>query len=253
MKDDRTEKDPAVLFYTSDFLTGTSFFNDEQRGQYIRLLCEQHQIGHIPDSHMLNICKSYDSPVFSKFIKDPEGKWYNVRMESEIEKRRSYCESRRKNKMHDKHMSGHMTRHMSGHMENENENINIKEDKRIVKERRGFVKPTIEQVKAYCTERNNSVNPEKWMNHYEANGWMVGKNKMSDWKASVRTWENSTINDGTPKKIAAPKRVVTKKCWKCERIFTTDNESQNFCPECFKVVRAEQETKMKEIVRKAGK
>lgn len=53
-----------------------------------------------------------------------------------------------------------------------------------------FVPPTLDEVKNYCTERNNNVNAEKWMNFYESKGWMVGKNKMKDWKAAVRTWED---------------------------------------------------------------
>lgn len=54
-----------------------------------------------------------------------------------------------------------------------------------------FIKPTLQKIQSYCQERRNSVNPEKWLNHYESNGWKVGKNPMKDWKAAVRTWENS--------------------------------------------------------------
>jgi hypothetical protein len=56
---------------------------------------------------------------------------------------------------------------------------------------RRFNPPTIEDVKSYCLERKNSVDAEKWFNHYTANGWMVGRNKMKDWKAAVRTWEKT--------------------------------------------------------------
>lgn len=52
-----------------------------------------------------------------------------------------------------------------------------------------FVSPTLEEVKAYCTERGKGADPQKWIDHYIANGWMVGKTKMKDWKAAVRTWE----------------------------------------------------------------
>lgn len=52
-----------------------------------------------------------------------------------------------------------------------------------------FTPPPIEDVRAYCLERNKGVDPDRWYNHYTANGWMVGKNKMKDWKAAVRTWE----------------------------------------------------------------
>jgi hypothetical protein len=44
-------------------------------------------------------------------------------------------------------------------------------------------------VRLYCLERKNTVDPIKWFNFYEAKGWMIGKNKMKDWKAAVRTWE----------------------------------------------------------------
>lgn len=53
-----------------------------------------------------------------------------------------------------------------------------------------FKKPTIEEIKSYCTSRGNSVNPNLFYDYYESNGWQVGKNKMKDWKAAVRTWEN---------------------------------------------------------------
>jgi hypothetical protein len=52
-------------------------------------------------------------------------------------------------------------------------------------------RPTLEQVKAYCLERQNTVDPEKWFNHYSANGWKVGRNPMRDWRAAVRTWEQA--------------------------------------------------------------
>ena len=53
-----------------------------------------------------------------------------------------------------------------------------------------FIPPTLQEVKAYCQERNNGVNPEKWHDFYTSKNWYIGKNKMVDWKAAVRTWEN---------------------------------------------------------------
>ena len=52
-----------------------------------------------------------------------------------------------------------------------------------------FTKPTIEEVQAYCRERGNSVDANRFVDYYEANGWKVGKNPMKDWKATVRNWE----------------------------------------------------------------
>ena len=52
-----------------------------------------------------------------------------------------------------------------------------------------FTPPTVDEVRAYCQERGNCVNPQRFVDYYSSNGWMVGKNKMKDWKAAVRTWE----------------------------------------------------------------
>lgn len=52
-----------------------------------------------------------------------------------------------------------------------------------------FVPPTVEEVRAYCKERKNRVDPEKFVAFYSAKGWMIGKNKMKDWKQAVITWE----------------------------------------------------------------
>jgi len=57
-----------------------------------------------------------------------------------------------------------------------------------------FVPPTIEEVRDYCRERNNLVDPEKFIDYYSSNGWMVGKHKMVDWKAAVRTWEKNNYS-----------------------------------------------------------
>ena len=60
--------------------------------------------------------------------------------------------------------------------------------------RKRFIPPTIEDVKAYCVERKNNVDAQRFVDYYESNGWMVGRNKMKDWKAAVRTWEKTDNN-----------------------------------------------------------
>ena len=54
-----------------------------------------------------------------------------------------------------------------------------------------FTPPDVNMVRDYCIERNNSVDPQSFVDFYTAKGWMVGKNKMKDWKAAVRTWERN--------------------------------------------------------------
>lgn len=65
------------------------------------------------------------------------------------------------------------------------------------KEPKKTTKPTLQEIQAYCQERKNTVNAEKFLDYYQANGWKVGKNSMKDWKAAVRTWEKNekTTND----------------------------------------------------------
>ena len=52
-----------------------------------------------------------------------------------------------------------------------------------------FVPPTVEEVREYCEERHNSIDPECFVDFYSSKGWMIGKNHMKDWKSAVRTWE----------------------------------------------------------------
>ena len=92
---------------------------------------------------------------------------------------------------------------------NVNENVDVDENVNVdnIKEsggkippqtsRKKFIKPTVEEVRNYCIERKNNVNPEKFIDFYEAKDWYIGKNKMKDWKAAVRTWEGRNSNGYT--------------------------------------------------------
>lgn len=66
-----------------------------------------------------------------------------------------------------------------------------------------FTPPTLAQVRDYCLERGNGVDPERFCDYYTSNGWMVGKNKMKDWQAAVRSWERKTqTTTSQPKSFA---------------------------------------------------
>lgn len=72
-----------------------------------------------------------------------------------------------------------------------------------------FKKPTVEEVQAYCEERGNSVDPTRFLDFYESNGWRVGKNPMKSWQAAVRTWErNGGRTEGQVQKRAPPPEPV---------------------------------------------
>jgi uncharacterized phage protein (TIGR02220 family) len=121
--------------------------NYAQKGKYIQLLCLQHQDGHLSEDDMIEVCGGFDDKIFSKFVKDDDGKYYNERMEAESIKRRRFVESRQKNfskNDNEHHMDHHTNIHMDAHMgsrkadhtevrmENENRNENINDIKDII-------------------------------------------------------------------------------------------------------------------------
>lgn len=73
-----------------------------------------------------------------------------------------------------------------------------------------FVPPTVEEVRAYCRERSNTVDAERFVDFYSAKGWMVGKNKMKDWKACVRTWEKRQEGESHGKRDIAEEDGICK-------------------------------------------
>ena len=77
-------------------------------------------------------------------------------------------------------------------------NTNTKQILKETKRAHVFIKPTLEEIAQYCQERGNKVDPQKFLDHYDSNGWRVGKNPMKDWRAAVRTWEGRDYD--TPKR-----------------------------------------------------
>lgn len=76
-----------------------------------------------------------------------------------------------------------------------------------------FKKPTLEDIKNYCEERNNNVNPEQFFDFYETNGWIQGKNKkIKDWKACVRTWEKNHKSEHKETRYEREKRILEEMC-----------------------------------------
>lgn len=180
--------------------------NMEQKGKYITLLCLQHNKGKLTEKDMLSICGSYDADVFAKFTKDEEGYFFNERLSIEIQKRKAYSESRRNNRI--KKDVSNISKTYVSHMENENENINenINKDEIVIEDanekkttRKKFVKPDENDVYNLMGELNakggSFLSEDKlvtfartFMDHYEANGWIVGKTHMKDWQSTVRNW-----------------------------------------------------------------
>jgi uncharacterized protein YdaU (DUF1376 family) len=148
-------KDPAFLFYTGDFQTGTQFFTDEQVGKYVRLLLAQHQHGHLHEKHMLQICKTHDKDIFNKFLVDKDGLFYNKRLEDELVKRKSYSKSRAENRK-----KKNICNSYDSDMENKNSISNIQLVKHDENEQKfkpsGNFKTQGEELFAYRTAKSGN-------------------------------------------------------------------------------------------------
>ena len=183
-------KDPAFLFYSQDFITGTQFFTDEQLGKYIRLLCAQHQHGHLSEVQVNYICRTLDPTIMKKFKQDTDGLFFNERLDNEIKKRKSFCNSRRENitkryKEKESYISSTCVDHMYIHMENENENENIN--------RKGGVgeKPKwAENFKNFNPEIKYAFESEKFGAMWDY--WLKYKRERKD-KKYTTTGEQATI------------------------------------------------------------
>ena len=92
-----------------------------------------------------------------------------------------------------------------------------------------FQKPSLEDVRAYCVSRANSVDPERFVNFYESNGWRVGKNPMRDWRAAVRTWEKREAGEAeTPRRRRETRResVFEHNLRVMDEMFGTDHHAR---------------------------
>lgn len=104
----------------------------------------------------------------------------------------------------DKILKGSSKNFEGGIQKNLKDNITFNNTINISKK---FTPPTLEEVKEYCKERNNTVDAETFVDFYQSKGWLVGKNQMKDWKAAVRTWERNRQNKVTPITPSKPQSI----------------------------------------------
>jgi uncharacterized protein YdaU (DUF1376 family) len=171
-------KDPAFLFYSSDFLSGTMTMTHEQVGKYIRLLCLQHQKGELSEKDMLFICGTYDEDIWNKFSRTETGTFLNVRLKEEVLRRKAYSESRRSNRM--KKTSKTYVRHM----ETETETI-------IESKKKGGAggkkQPTQDEVIQFFNDKGYSSDAAmRAFDYYNAGGWRDRDGKeVKNWKQKM--------------------------------------------------------------------
>lgn len=190
-------KDPAFLFYPGDWLGGTMTFSRAQKGAYMDLLMAQFSQIALTIEDIKQVLGTdfwmWETKLKFKFETEANSLYFNRKLRTEITRRQLYTASRKTNRTYEKDMSDHMTSHMETGNGIENGD----------KKRNVFIPPTLEEVKSYCLDRKNGVDFQKWHDFYTGKGWMVGKNKMKDWQAAVRTWESNKNSQETFKKRPA--------------------------------------------------
>lgn len=193
----------SFVLYTS-YMDQISLLNNEQRGVLLTAIYSYAMENELPD--MDGMTKMAFSFIRSQLDKDMK-KYDDV-----CRKRREAGKSGGRPKANDYTEKQEKAKKANGFSEkqtetkkpdNEYEYDNDNDLKENIK-RKIFQPPTVEAVKAYCTERGNKVDPQSFVDFYESKGWMIGKNKMKDWKAAVRTWEKNetkTRQEGTAKLV----------------------------------------------------
>ena len=218
-------KAPAFQFYAADFLTDTAEMTDQEVGVYIRLLSHQWINGslHSDPNRLANgvaigVLQVWDE-IEHKFPLDNDNRRRNKRLEETRKQQQDYRdkqseagrEGAKKRWAKDNKLIGKTNGDPNGDPNGENIALQSSTssstsssttssvdnaDKKPKTKR--FQKPSLAEVTEYCLERNNHVDPNKWIDHYTANGWKVGKNPMKDWKAAVRTWEKNCTSSQSP-------------------------------------------------------
>ena len=184
-------KDPAFLFYYQDFIFGTGFMEDKYIGQYIKILCHLADKGRLSEEQVLSICKAsaIHKSIQDKLEVDNDGYYFNERLRGEVDKRKKFTESRRKNAASAKHMH----KHMEDENENEDVNVIVIKDK---KEYAEFVKMTEKEYnklrEAYGLEFTTQCITQ--LDNYKGSS---GKKYKSDYRA-ILSWVVDRIKRGKP-------------------------------------------------------
>lgn len=111
-------KNPAILWYPSDWDSGTKGMSFEEKGAYMELLMTQFSRGHMTTDMIGRLVGRMWGQIKDKFILDDDGLWYNERMDEEILKRKKFVTSRYNNKL-GKNQYNKDVGHMTSHMEND--------------------------------------------------------------------------------------------------------------------------------------
>ena len=176
-------KRETFVFYT-EWADQFELLNVQQRSDLIMSILYYQQGRELPD--MDGITKMAFSFIKKALDRDSE-KWLEI-----VEKRREAGKlgGRPKKQEKAKKPNG-FPKNQTKAKKPDNDNDYDNDNDNDHDNKRRFVKPTVEQVREYCSQRNNGINPQSFIDYYETRGWKLSKGvSMKDWRAAVRTWES---------------------------------------------------------------
>ena len=196
--------------HIGDFQRDTAMLNDHQSMTYLRLLWMYYDTEQpLPDDTRRLAFKVGSDPdtvylLLDHFFEQDGDVWRQARCDAEIEEYRRKSDRAKmaaqkrwnnadamptqcgRNADASEKDAGAPKSHANQEPRTNNQEPLVRE---VGKTAKRFVPPTVDQVREYCKERKNQVDAQRFVDFYEAKGWMVGKNKMKSWQAAVRTWE----------------------------------------------------------------
>jgi len=192
----------SFIFYRS-FFSATKHLNQVEKAQLFEAICSYALDGNLIDLQgmsqgMFELIKPQLDANRKRFENGCVKKQKGSKKEAKNKQKRSKEEANvnvNHNVNVNEECKSELINENSNLMKNHNIENNFKGVEIEAVKNKKFTKPTIQEIKNYCLERKNNVNPEKFFNYYEANGWKVGKNPMKDWQACVRTWEGNNYNN----------------------------------------------------------
>lgn len=192
------------FIFQDEYLTKVVRLSDQELGRLVRALATYHATGETQE------LAGRESVAFD-FIKDDID-----RIDGQYAAK---CETLKNNKKqmisNDNKCQQMLSNDVQDKDKDKDKNIEKENHLTVVKEKRRFSPPTLDEVKKYCAERHNDVDPQRFIDFYASKGWVVGKSPMRDWKAAVRTWEQ---RDSSP---SQPVRQVTAQQYS-QRTYTED-------------------------------
>lgn len=192
-------KNPWFALYVSDYLAKTCHLTQGQHGAYFLLMLHYYGTGKpIPANAMQvhSICrcktdaeKQSCDEIIQLFFKEKSGVYRHKRIDQELARRSSISTKRRKSASKRWHANA-----MQKDTQSQSQVYTHTKSKESSSKSKS--KPSFEEISSYCAERKNSIDPQKFLDYYTANGWKVGRNSMKDWRAAVRTWEKNGHSNG---------------------------------------------------------